>query len=89
MLSPDNDQKKSALLCISVIMSSELQNCLNSHWTNPIIDSSLLWPTMRIHFNIYHGYHVTTRLRLITVKGIWICIILSCIFLHWICIQIA
>jgi len=28
-------------------------------------------------------------LRLITVTGIWICIILSCIFLHWICIQIA
>jgi len=28
-------------------------------------------------------------LRLITVTGIRICIILSCIFLHWICIQIA
>jgi len=28
-------------------------------------------------------------LRLITVKGIWICIVLSCIFLHWICVQIA
>jgi len=28
-------------------------------------------------------------LRLITVTGIWICIILSCILLHWICIQIA
>jgi len=26
--------KKSALLCI-LIMSSELQNCLNSHWPNP------------------------------------------------------
>jgi len=28
-------------------------------------------------------------LRQITVTGIWICIILSCIFLHWMCIQIA
>jgi len=28
-------------------------------------------------------------LTLITVTGIWICIILSCIFLHWVCIQIA
>ena len=28
-------------------------------------------------------------LRLITVTGIWICIILSCIFLRWICTEIA
>ena len=28
-------------------------------------------------------------IRVITVTGIWICIIMSCIFLHWICIRIA
>ena len=28
-------------------------------------------------------------LRLITVTGTWISTMLSCIFLHWICIQIA
>jgi len=44
--------KKSALLCI-LIMSSQLQNCLNSHWSNPSY-----WLIIDTAYHVYTFYHL-------------------------------
>jgi len=44
--------KKSALLCI-LIMSSELQICLNSHWSN-----TSYWLIIVIAYHVYTVYHL-------------------------------
>ena len=80
--------KKSALLRI-LIMSSELENYLYSHWSYPILTHhcySLPYVYILTFTTVITSQH---GLRLITVTGIWICITLSCVFLRWMCIQIA
>jgi len=87
MLSPDNDQQKvsSVVHPHHVIRDTELleqsliQSLLLTHHSYSLTCVYILIFTTVI--TSQHG------LRLITVAGIWICIILSCVFLHWICIQ--
>jgi len=94
MLSLDNDQQKissivhphhvirvTELFEQSLIQSLLLiHHCLIRHWFIGLPCVGLYFLTFTRVIKTQHG------LMLISVRGIWICIIMSCIFLHWICI---
>ena len=89
MLSPDNDQQKVSsvvhphhvIRVTELLEQSLIQSLLLTHHCYSLPCVCIL--TFTTVIKSQHG------LRLITVTGIWICIILNCIFLHWIRIQIA
>jgi len=89
MLSPDNDQQKVSsvvhphhvIRVTELLERSLIQSLLLTHHCYSLPCVYIL--TFATVITSQHG------LKLITVTGIWICIILSCMFLHWICIHMA
>jgi len=86
MLSHGNDQQKVSFIVhphhvirvTELLEQSLIQSLLLTHHC-----SSLPCVCFLTFTTVITSQH---ELRLITVTGIWICIILSCIFLHWLCI---
>jgi len=86
MLSLDNNQQKVSFIMhphhdirvTEVLEQSLIQSVLLSHHCYSL--PCVYFLTFTTVITTQHG------LRLMSVTGIWICIILSCIFLHWLCI---